>query len=244
MIIFEVKNLTKKFGGLIAVNNVSFDVKDKEIVGLIGPNGAGKTTLFNVVTGFYKPEDGKVIFKGEDITNFKPHEVCERGIARTFQIVRPFQNMTVLENVMVGAFIRTDEVERAKEIAYESLEMVGLTHMAETLTANLNIPSRKLVELARCLATKPKMLMLDEVVSGLTPSEVDVILSLIQRIVKLGISIVMVEHVMRAVMSISNRVIVLNFGQKIAEGPPKLITQNAEVIKAYLGAKYAYARSS
>jgi len=233
--ILELKNVTKRFGGLVAVNNVSFKVREKEFLGLIGPNGAGKTTLFNCISGLYKPNGGKIIFKGIDITGWPPHKIAMLGIARTFQIVRPLSNLTVLENVAIGALKKTNDTREAISKAKEILEIVGLYDKRYLKARLLNVIEKKRLELARALATDPELLLLDEVAAGLTPAEVDELLELLRDIHRRGLTIIMIEHVMRAIMNIAERIIVLHYGRLIAEGPPEAISKNPKVIEAYLG---------
>ena len=236
MVILEAKDLTKSFGGLMAVADVSVKVNSGELVGLIGPNGAGKTTLFNMLSGYYKPTSGEVYFKGKDISKLKVFETSYLGIARTFQIVKPFGKMSVLDNVMVGAFAQTDNKKIAKEKALEVLDFVGLLGAKDNLAESMTLGGKKRIELARALATEPELLLLDEVVAGLNPSEVNGVIEIIRRICKeKQITIVMVEHVMQAIMALSDRIIVMNSGRKIAEGIPEEIANNPEVIQAYLG---------
>ncbi len=242
MALLTVSNLTKRFGGLVANNEVSLEVNQGEIVGLIGPNGAGKTTLFNCISGFYKLDGGSVVFDGRDITRFGADRVCREGIARTFQIVKTFKDMTVLENVMVGAFCRTPSPEKARQDALKTLDLVGLAEKKDLPGGSLTLAEKKRLELARALATHPKLLMLDEVMAGLNPAEVRQALDLLRGINDQGITLIIVEHVMEAIMTISHRIAVLDYGKKIAEDVPTAIAQNEEVIKAYLGERY-YARS-
>jgi branched-chain amino acid transport system ATP-binding protein len=205
---------------------------------LIGPNGAGKTTAFNLIVGVYKPTDGQVFFDGEDITGLEPYEVCRKGIGRTFQVVKPFGKMTVLQNIMVGAFVNTAKQKEAKRIATEIMEKVGLQNKRDDLAQNLTIPERKRLEVAKALATKPKLLLLDEVLAGLNPTEIEDAIVLIKSINQEGITVLMIEHVLQATMAICSRIIVLDYGKKIAEGTPAEVTSNSEVIKAYLGDDY------
>jgi branched-chain amino acid transport system ATP-binding protein len=217
-------------------------INEGEIVGLIGPNGAGKTTLFNCITGFYRPDGGSARFEGRDITRLSADQVCHAGIARTFQIVRVFKDMTVLENVMVGALCRTSNPARAREEALKTLAFTGLAEKKDVPAGSLTIADRKRLELARALATQPKMLMLDEAMAGLNPMETREAVELLRKINAQGVTLIVVEHVMEAIMTISDRIMVLDYGRKIAEDVPQNIAVNEEVIKAYLGERY-YARS-
>jgi branched-chain amino acid transport system ATP-binding protein len=236
----EVVDLVKDFGGVVANNRVTFEIHQGEIVGLIGPNGAGKTTLFNCIVGYHKPASGKVIFKGKEITGFKPFMTNREGIGRTFQLMKVTAGMTVLENVMVGAFCRTDERNLAKIEAAAILGFLGMDGVMNYHLNELPIASQKKVGLARALATQPELLMLDEVASGLNPKETEEMVGFLKKIhQEKKITLFLIEHVMEVVMPISQRVIVLDSGEKIAEGLPNEIVKNERVIKAYLGEKYA-----
>jgi branched-chain amino acid transport system ATP-binding protein len=236
----KVVDLVKDFGGLVANNRISFEINQGEIIGLIGPNGAGKTTLFNCIVGYHKPDSGQVIFKGKNITGLKPFLTNRAGIGRTFQLMKVTTGMNVLENVMVGAFCRADVRSTARKEAAEILEFLGLGEVKEYHLNELPIASQKKVGLARAIATKPELLMLDEVASGLNPKETEELVNVIKRIhQEKRITLFLIEHIMEVVMPISERVIVLDSGEKIAEGLPKEIVKNERVIKAYLGEKYA-----
>jgi branched-chain amino acid transport system ATP-binding protein len=236
--LLELKDLTISFGGLTAVNKLSTKLYEGEAIGLIGPNGAGKTTAFNLIVGVYQPTEGQVFFDGEEITGLPPHEVCRKGIGRTFQVVKPFGKMTVLQNIMVGAFVNTSKQKEAKQIATEIMEKMGLQAKRDNLAQNLTIPERKRLEMAKALATRPKLLLLDEVLAGLNPTEIEEAIKLIKSINQEGITVLMIEHVLQATMAICSRIIVLDYGKKIAEGSPQEVTSNSEVIKAYLGDEY------
>ncbi|NMC94428.1 MAG: ABC transporter ATP-binding protein [Syntrophorhabdus sp.] len=243
MAFLEVRDIVKDFGGLVANSNVSFQIEEGEIVGLIGPNGAGKTTLFNCIVGYYSPDYGKVMFKGNDITGFKPFQTNQAGIGRTFQIMKVTTGMTVVENIMVGAFCRTNSRHQAREEAHEMLHFLGMEEISEQYINELPIAKQRKVGMARALATKPQLLMLDEVASGLNHTETDEMVALLKRInVEKKITLFLIEHIMEMVMTVSQRVIVLDGGIKIAEGVPGDIVKDDNVIKAYLGEKYAKGR--
>jgi branched-chain amino acid transport system ATP-binding protein len=241
MKILELKKVRKFFGGIKAVESFSLDVEEGEIVGLIGPNGAGKSTLFNCVAGVFPPTTGEILFQGTKINNQKPWDLCRKGLARTFQIVKPFPSRTVLYNVMVGAFATSDKRAEAEQRALEVLHHLHMEGQKDLRAGNLTIADRKRLEIARALATRPKLLLLDEVMAGLRPTEVDEMVAIIKRLREGGMTIFVIEHIMRAIMALSDRIAVLHFGTKIAEGPPQEIAHDERVIKAYLGEDYGAA---
>jgi branched-chain amino acid transport system ATP-binding protein len=239
--ILQAENLTKAFGGLAALKEVNFGIEEGEILGLIGPNGAGKTTLFNVISGFFRPDQGRVVFAGETVSHLKAPNLCRSGLVRTFQVVKPFGNLTVLQNVMVGSFLRTADPGLARERALEAMELVGLSERRDMAAKSLTISDRKRLEVARALATRPRLLLLDEVMAGLNPTELVQMLETLKRIRDQGVTLLVIEHIMAAIMTISERILVLHHGEKIAEGAPKEVAVDKRVIDAYLGEEYLLA---
>jgi branched-chain amino acid transport system ATP-binding protein len=237
-VLLRVSRLSKRFGGVQAVDNLDFEVQRGEVVGLIGPNGAGKTTVFSLIGGFEKPSAGRIEFEGRNIAGVRSSQIAHLGIARTFHIVRPLNRLTVFENVMAGAYCRVTRKRAAREIALHWLEFTGLIHRKDALGRNLTIADRKRLEIARALATQPRLLLLDEVMAGLTPTETEAAVELLHRVRKQGISMVVIEHVMRVIMSISDRLIVLNHGQQLAAGDPHSVANDPVVIRAYLGGDF------
>ena len=238
MSLLEVTAVTKFFGGLRALYDISFSLEQGEILGLIGPNGAGKTTLFNIIAGTFPPTSGSVKFDNTEITFLGPRQICHRGISRTYQLVRPFSSLTVYENVLVGIYYGKTERESkssAEAVATELLQLTGLFQKANIPAKNLTLVGRKQLEIARALATRPQILLLDEAISGLNPAETETVMTLIRDIRNRGVTVIMIEHIMKAVMGLSDRILVLNFGELIAQGTPDQITKNKAVIEAYLG---------
>jgi len=234
----RVRGLSKRFGGLRAVHEVSFAVREGETLALIGPNGAGKTTSFHLITGFHRPDAGSVTGFGRELVGLRPHQICAHGLARTFQVARPFGAMTVLANVMTGAFLRDKRPEAARDKAQEAIDFVGLTAKAHSAARDLTTIDQRRLEMARALATQPRLLLFDEVMAGLNPSEIDQAVALVGKLAARGLTIVIVEHVMRAIMAVARHIVVLDHGQKIAEGSPNDVVANPEVIRAYLGTGY------
>jgi branched-chain amino acid transport system ATP-binding protein len=230
-----IRGLSKRFGGLRAVQDVSFTIKENETVALIGPNGAGKTTSFHLITGFHRPDSGSVLAYGREIVGLRPHDICAHGVARTFQVAKPFGAMTVLANVMTGAFLRDKNAAMARDKAREAIDFVGLSAKELTAAKDLTTIDQRRLEMARALATQPRLLLFDEVMAGLNPAEIDQAVALVGKLSARGLTIVIVEHVMRAIMAVARHIVVLDHGQKIAEGSPKEIVENPEVIRAYLG---------
>ncbi|HTU00354.1 MAG TPA: ABC transporter ATP-binding protein [Candidatus Sulfotelmatobacter sp.] len=239
--ILQAENLSKAFGGLAALKAVSFGIEEGEILGLIGPNGAGKTTLFNVLSGAFRADQGHVTFAGETVSHLKAPDRCRSGLVRTFQVVKPFGNLTVLQNVMVGSFLRTADPGLARERALEVMELVGLSARRDTPAKSLTTSDRKRLEVARAVATRPRLLLLDEVMAGLNPTELVQMLEILKRIRSQGVTLLVIEHIMAAIMTISERILVLHHGEKIAEGAPKAVAADKRVVDAYLGEEYLLA---
>lgn len=238
MSLLQVEKINKSFGGLVAVRDFSLSIEKGEIVGLIGPNGAGKTTVFNMIAHFYPPDSGRIFYEGKDLTGMKPYEICQLGIARTFQVTKPFVNNTVLENVMVGAFSRTNDPREAQSKSLAVLRKVDFFAQRNLLAGELTTVDHKRLELARALATEPKLLLLDEVMAGLTPSEKVQLLGLLRSIRDEGITLIVVEHDMKAVMTLCERIVLMHRGQKLVEGTPQQVSSNPQAIAAYLGEEY------
>lgn len=237
-VLLEVRGLAKRFGGVQALADLSFQVREGEILGMIGPNGSGKTTTFNLITGFYPPDHGRVSFAGRDITGLPPYKVCAEGICRTFQIAKPFRELTVLRNVVMAALLRHPEPRVAESRAKAVLRTVGLERQADIEAGSLTTIDQRRLEVARALGTEPRLLLLDETMAGLNPAETGEAMRLITGLRAQGLAVIVVEHVMRAVMSLSDRIIVLDQGAKIAEGAPREISSDPRVIQAYLGTEY------
>jgi branched-chain amino acid transport system ATP-binding protein len=237
---FEIKNLVRHFGGLAAVNGVSFEVEQGEIFGLIGPNGSGKTTIFNCISNYHSPTSGQIYFKGRNIAGLATHRVCKLGIGRTFQVVKPLGRMSVMDNVIAAAFVRAETKDKARRLAEETLTFCGLEHRENVLAKSLPIGERKRLEIARAVATQPELLLLDETAAGLNPTEVDGAIALIQKIRDTGVTIIIVEHIMKVIMTISDRIHAINFGQTITQGTPAQVANHPAVIEAYLGDEYAH----
>ncbi len=239
MSLLEIQDMTMQFGGLVAVDNLSLSIEKGKILGLIGPNGAGKSTAFNCVAGVYTPTKGKILFDGEDVTSHKPWDLCKKGMGRTFQIVKPFAALTAMENVMVGAFATTDNRDKAAAKAADVMDMLGLGDKKDLKPGAMTIADRKCLEIAKALATNPKLLLLDEVMAGLRPTEVDEIIEIIRTLKAKGMTIFVIEHIMRAIMALSDEIVVIQFGKKICQGEPEAVACDEKVIKAYLGDDYA-----
>ena len=242
MTVLQLQELSKTFNGIYALSNINFTINEGEIVGLVGPNGAGKTTLFNLISGRLRPGSGKILFEGKDITGFKPHAVCKLGISRTFQSSRPFSRMSTLHNVLAGQVfgkgfflhVRPED----EQMAHELLDVVGIAHKAETLAANLTLSEQRRMDLARALATRPKLLLLDEVAAGFSPVLVKQAIKLINRVRERGVTLLIIDHFLNLSLKVADRLLALDHGEKIAEGPPNIVMKNREVLRAYLGMRY------
>ena len=235
MALLEVTGITKRFGGLCAVNDLNLSLDKGQILGLIGPNGAGKTTAFNMISGFYKPDEGDITFEGKNITGLRPDQICKLGLTRTFQVVKPFPQLSVRDNVMVGAYNRTNDKKVARQKAEQIIEFLGMQEMEGMIASSLSVAYRKRLEVAKALATDPKIILLDEAMAGLRPIETDHMIDLVRQVSNQGVALLLVEHVMRVIMSLAERIVVIHHGEKIAEGKPQEIVHDKEVIDAYLG---------
>ncbi|MBW2327631.1 MAG: ABC transporter ATP-binding protein, partial [Deltaproteobacteria bacterium] len=242
MTVLQLQELSKTFNGICVLNNIDFTMNEGEIVGLVGPNGAGKTTLFNLISGRLRPSTGKILFEGKDITGFKPHTVCKLGISRTFQSSRPFSRMSTLQNVLAGQVFgkgfSLHTRPEDKQMAHELLDVVGIAHKAETLAVNLTLSEQRRMDLARALATRPKLLLLDEVAAGFSPVLVKQAIKLINRVRERGVTLLIVDHFLNLSLKVADRLLALDHGEKIAEGPPNIVMKNREVLRAYLGMRY------
>jgi branched-chain amino acid transport system ATP-binding protein len=241
--LLALEGVTKRFGGLTAVSDVSFTVPAGDLMGIIGPNGAGKTTLFNVISGYYRADSGRVVFAGHDVVGQPPHLICRLGLTRTFQLVKPFGNLSVVDNVMIGALTRLPTLRAARVEAERVIETCGLASHASAHARTLPIGLRKRLEVARALATRPRLLLLDEVMAGLNPTELAAMIELIQRLHVDGLTVIVIEHIMAAMMRLARRIVVLHHGERIAEGPPAAITQDRRVVDAYLGEEFVLAQA-
>ncbi len=241
MSLLKISKLRKDFGGLTAVLDFDLSVAEGEIVGLIGPNGAGKTTIFDLISGYLRPSQGEILFKDENIVGLKTNQICKKGIGRTFQIVKPFLGLTVIKNVMIGAFNKTDRPDLSEEKSLQVLDFLGLLEKKDFPIGSLTIADRKRLELARSLATQPELLLLDEVAAGLNPKETEDIIALIRKINREGVTLLMIEHVMKTMTSLTDKIVVINYGSKIAEGKPFEVLRDPNVVKAYLGEAYQIA---
>ena len=232
-----IEDMTKRFGGLIAINNLTMSVRQNQFLGVIGPNGAGKTTLLNLITGYFKPTQGKITFDGERIDGKKPYEICRMGVARTFQVVQPFPEMSVLDNAMTGALFSREgmSIRKARDHAMEALEMVDIAHQADVMAGTLTLGNKKKLELARALATRPRLLLLDEVMAGSTQRDIVDLMQLLKRIHANGVTVLMIEHLVQVILDLAEHVFVLNFGQELYQGKPDDVIAHPEVIKSYLG---------